>query len=104
MASSRVYVHESVADKFVELYKAAMVGVMGKKGDPLDPTTTYGPQADKVQYDNICKHLQQAEKEGIKFLLGGPPKGQEQDGLFIPPTLAFNPPEESDLVKQEVFG
>ncbi|KIV83633.1 hypothetical protein PV11_05639 [Exophiala sideris] len=104
MASSRVYVHQSVADKFIELYKAAMVGVMGKKGNPLDPTTTYGPQADKAQYENIRNHLRKAEQDGIKFLLGGPPNGKEEDGLFIPPALAFNPPEESDLMKQEVFG
>ena len=74
------------------------------EGDPLDPITTYGPQTDKAQYDNICKFLRKAREDCVNFLLGGPPMAQEDGGLLVPPTLAHNPPEDNDLMKEGVFG
>ncbi|OPB42775.1 hypothetical protein A0O28_0084110 [Trichoderma guizhouense] len=76
--------------------------IMGKIGDPLETTTTFGPQADRQQYDNISKALQKAADDGLEFILGGRPL--EGKGCFIPPAVVLHPPEQSDIMKKEIFG
>lgn len=103
MASSRIYVHEKIAPRFNELYKSAIIGLSTKMGDPLDLETTYGPVADRGQFNNIMAHLQRAKEQQYQFLLGGPPK-MEQDGCFVPPSILYGPPESSEIMTKEVFG
>ncbi|PKK48521.1 hypothetical protein CI102_5759 [Trichoderma harzianum] len=102
MACTRVYVHTSVANRFIELYKANILKIMGKIGDPLETTTTFGPQADRQQYDNISKVLQKAADDGLEFILGGRPL--EGKGCFIPPAVVLHPPEQGDIMTKEIFG
>lgn len=102
MACTRVYVHTSVANHFIELYKANILKIMGKIGDPLEKTTTFGPQADRQQYNNISKVLQEAAGDGLEFILGGRPL--EGKGCFIPPAVVLHPPEQSDIMTKEIFG
>ena len=52
-AGSRVYVQESIYDKFVERFKErAKQNVVG---DPFDLKTFQGPQVSKVQFDRVMK-------------------------------------------------
>jgi aldehyde dehydrogenase (NAD+) len=52
-ASSRVYVHEKIKDKFLEKYVAAAKAV--KVGDQFDSATNQGPQVDEIQFNTIMK-------------------------------------------------
>ncbi|KAJ9326848.1 hypothetical protein DTO027B5_4674 [Paecilomyces variotii] len=103
MASSRVYVHKNVAERFLEMYKAAIQQVAGKVGNPLDTTVTFGPQADKQQYEQLVKYLEGASGEPLEFLMGGVPPSAGQ-GYFVPPTVIYNAPEDSAVMKNELFG
>ena len=103
MASSRVYVHEDVASRFIALYKDAIVRITGKVGDPLDPETTYGPVADEQQFASVTRHLQGAKDQGLNFLLGGVPK-PDSVGCFVHPIIVYEPGEDVAIMKQEVFG
>ncbi|KAF1844288.1 aldehyde dehydrogenase [Cucurbitaria berberidis CBS 394.84] len=102
-ASSRVYVHESVAEEFINSFKATM-SLMGKSGDPLAEGTMRGPQVDKLQFDRIMTFLDQAKKpeSGVTVALGGNREGDK--GYFIEPTILTAVPEDSKLVKEEIFG
>lgn len=102
MACTRVYVHTNVANRFIGLYKANILKIMGKIGDPLETTTTFGPQADRKQFDNISKVLGKATADGLDFILGGLPL--EGTGCFVPPAVVLNPPEQSDVMKKEISG
>ncbi|KAJ9630061.1 hypothetical protein H2204_008716 [Knufia peltigerae] len=102
IASSRVYVHESIADKFVELYVAELKKIMGKAGDALDPTTTHAPQADALQYERIMGYIDGANREGAKLVTGGKRIGEK--GYFVEPTVFFNPGQSSTINREEVFG
>ncbi|PWY72376.1 aldehyde dehydrogenase [Aspergillus heteromorphus CBS 117.55] len=97
IANTRIYVHESVAEKYTALFK----GMFGAAvlGDPLDKETTLGPQVDKIQYERVKSYISTAEKEGA-VTLGGDAK----DGYFIKPTVFENMPEKSQIMKEEVFG
>lgn len=61
MANSRVYVQDTVADKFIDLFKEKFGPV--KAGDPTLKDTNHGPQADKLQYENVLKYLEIGKKE-----------------------------------------
>ncbi|PYI04683.1 aldehyde dehydrogenase [Aspergillus sclerotiicarbonarius CBS 121057] len=101
IASSRVYVHAAIAQQFIDLLTTTM-REMGKSGDPLDPSTMRGPQADAAQFERVQGYLQLAREEGVEIHLGGGREGSQ--GYFIEPTLLSNVPESSKLVKEEIFG
>jgi acyl-CoA reductase-like NAD-dependent aldehyde dehydrogenase len=90
MANSRLYVQDTVADKFIELFKEKFGPV--KIGDPTLPDTNHGPQADNVQYENVLKYLEIGKKDG-KLIMGGNPESHEN-----------GTPEDSQMMKEEVFG
>ncbi|KAK0123196.1 hypothetical protein ONS96_010196 [Cadophora gregata f. sp. sojae] len=99
MANSRVYVQDTVADKFIELFKTKFAPV--SLGDPTTAGVNHGPQADKVQHSNVLKYLEIAKKDG-KVILGGQPS--DEKGYFINPTIFTGLPEDSQAMKEEIFG
>ncbi|KAJ5179516.1 hypothetical protein N7492_002726 [Penicillium capsulatum] len=96
-ANSRIYVHESVAERFTELFREKFAAQT--IGDPFDPKTTHGPQVDILQHNRIKGYLDIAEKEG-RVTLGG----DASDGLFVKPTILQDMPEDSRVMREEVFG
>lgn len=52
VANSRLYVQDSIADKFKAEFKKHFTNA--QIGDPLDPSTTHGPQADEIQYNRYA--------------------------------------------------
>ncbi|KIW57641.1 hypothetical protein PV05_02208 [Exophiala xenobiotica] len=106
MANSRIYVEESIAHKFVELFKAKFANISA--GDPLDPTTNHGPQADSAQWDTVQKYLA-AGKDSGELALGGTAEigglsGGASKGYFIEPTVFLQTPEDAAIMKEEIFG
>ncbi|RMJ04693.1 hypothetical protein BHE90_008583 [Fusarium euwallaceae] len=99
MANSRVYVHASVAERFVELFKESFQAV--RLGDPLDPEVNHGPQADHAQYNTVKKYFEMGKQDG-KLALGGVP--EDTVGYFIQPTIFLDTPENAQIMKDEVFG
>jgi acyl-CoA reductase-like NAD-dependent aldehyde dehydrogenase len=100
MANSRIYVQDTIADRFIELFKAKFGAVT--IGDPTLPETNHGPQADKVQYENVMRYIEIGKKDG-KLALGGQPY-PEGKGYFVNPTVFTNTPEDSRIMKEEIFG
>ncbi|OQV06984.1 Alcohol dehydrogenase GroES-like domain-containing protein [Cladophialophora immunda] len=101
VASSRIYVHESLADEFVKGMKKEMTK-LGQSGDTLDKSTFRGPQADKLQYDRIMGFLTTAREDGLNITLGGGP--ENKPGLYIQPTIITNAPEQHPVMRDEIFG
>ncbi|KAF2166387.1 hypothetical protein M409DRAFT_66829 [Zasmidium cellare ATCC 36951] len=102
IANSRIYVQESVAEKF----KKAFVEIFStqKKGDPLDPATQQGPQADGLQHERIKSFLDAASQGAGKLESGGKPSQVDGKGFFIEPTIYSNVSEDEKTQKEEVFG
>ncbi|KAJ5965597.1 Retinal dehydrogenase 1 [Penicillium waksmanii] len=100
MANSRIYVHESIAEKFIESFKKSFADL--KSGDPLLPTTQQGPQADELQYKQVHAYIEEAKKVG-KLAMGGEPS-QHQNGFFVPPTVFLETAEDTKPMKEEIFG
>jgi len=99
-AGSRLYVEESIYDKFVE--KAAERAIKRKVGNPLHRDTEQGPQVDKEQFDKILGYIDQGKKSGAKLVAGGERHGNE--GFFIQPTVFADVEDHMSISKEEIFG
>jgi len=99
-AGSRVYVQESIYDKFVALLvsKAKELVV----GDGFDEKTTAGPVVSKTQYDRVHGYIEVGKKEGAKVILGG--KKRPGKGFFIDPTIFTDIRQDMKIVREEIFG
>jgi aldehyde dehydrogenase (NAD+) len=70
-------------------------------GDPTNANTFIGPLADTKQLDRIMAYLKQG-KQDAQLVTGGTRKGDT--GNFIEPTIFLDPPTESTIYKEEIFG
>ncbi len=102
--ASRVLVHESVYDTFVEKFLAA-VG-HAKVGDPLDPTVMFGPVISQAAADRILAVIDRAASEGSGDLLAGGRRlgGDLASGYYIEPTVFGGVDNSSALAQTETFG
>ena len=100
IASSRVYVHEAISDNFIAGMKDAMTK-FGAMGNPLEGSQR-GPLADKFQFDRVTEFIKYAKDQKLNIPLGGNRIGSE--GYFIEPTIIANAPEDSRVMKEEIFG
>jgi len=99
-ASSRLYVHEDIYDKFVA---AAATKAKGwKVGGQFDKETMQGPQVDKIQFDKILSYIQKGNSEGAKCVAGGSRHGST--GYFIEPTVFADVTDKMTIAKEEIFG
>lgn len=102
MANSRIYVHKSVAPRFIEVFKTQFAA-NARAGDPLDRETNHGPQADEVQYRNVLMYIEEGKKTGT-LAMGGSGKLESTNGFFVEPTVFVDQPETARITKEEVFG
>ncbi len=99
-AGSRLFVEQSVHDKFVE--KMLTSAKARRLGDPFDPNTTQGPQVDSDQFNKIMSYIDKGKSEGAKCLTGGNRFGNK--GYFIEPTIFTGVTDEMTIAKDEIFG
>ena len=101
VAGSRLYLHEDIADEFLEKMIALARQII--IGDPLEEDTQMGPLCTLGQLKNIQAEVEYAEQEGAKILTGGKqPEGKE--GLFYEPTIIECPKQDLRIVDTELFG
>jgi aldehyde dehydrogenase (NAD+) len=97
-AGSRIYVHSSIYDTFVKQFtKRAALAI---HGDPLLAETTKGPIISTAQHAKIMNYVGQAEAAGVRLLHGGESLG----GNFIANTAFIDVPEDTVIMKEEIFG
>jgi len=99
-AGSRLFVEESIHDKFVEKMLAKVKSQ--KVGDPFDPTTTQGPQVSAEQQARVLGFIESGKAEGAKLLTGGKKFGDK--GYFIEPTVFTDVKDGMKIAQQEIFG
>ncbi|KFY72131.1 hypothetical protein V499_07702 [Pseudogymnoascus sp. VKM F-103] len=96
MANSRIYVQDTIAEKYIQLFKEKFGAV--STGDPRDVATNHGPMADDAQFDMVSKYIASGKESG-QLVLGGASKGG-----FVEPTVFTETPEDAQIMKEEVFG
>ena len=99
-AGSRLFVEQSIYDKFVE--KVVARAKTRQLGDPFDPKTTQGPQVDADQFNKIMGYIDRGKSEGAECLTGGARFGDK--GYFIQPTVFGNVTDNMSIATDEIFG
>jgi aldehyde dehydrogenase (NAD(P)+) len=103
-ATSRILAHESIYEKFTELF-LAQVRSGSKVGDPYAADTFQGPQVSKAQYDRILSYVDKGKAEGATLSLGGKPfAGAGGKGYFVEPTVFTDVQDSMAIYREEVFG
>ena len=96
-AISRVFVDESVAERFVELAAAGMAS--WKLGDPRDSDTNVGPLINREAAERVQGLVDDAVEKGAQLLKGG----KHTDSYFEPTLLDLVPPD-ARIATEETFG
>ncbi|WP_019554843.1 aldehyde dehydrogenase [Propionispira raffinosivorans] len=100
--TERVYVHESIADKFIEKMIIAMKNT--KCGNPLtDMDIDMGPLVSKNQLEQVEAAVQGAIKDGATLAFGGK-RANTKVGFFFEPTVLTNCQQHMDIMHKEIFG
>src|SRR5699024_8810052 len=100
-ATSRIYVQDTIYEKFVEALKAESQST-SHMGDPFDDKVDHGPQVNETQYKKIMSYIEEAKKQGIRLVLGG--NAPDKKGFYIEPTIFADVPEDAKIMREEVFG
>ena len=100
VAAKRFILEDSIADEFVNRFKAAL----GKfvPGDPTDPKTTLAPLCTERALTLAESQINAAVKGGATVLLGG--KRVDRKGYFLEPTILSNITPKNPVFHQEFFS
>jgi aldehyde dehydrogenase (NAD+) len=102
-AGSRLLVHESIRDQFVEKLIKRAAGFV--PGDPLDPKTRLGPLVSEEQLDRVMGYIAQGKSEGAELLLGGDRvEVNGKRGYFLNPTIFGQVESKMTIACEEIFG
>ncbi|CAI4217870.1 unnamed protein product [Parascedosporium putredinis] len=86
-ANSRLLVHETLVDEFVNAF------------------ASLGPQVSRDQYDRILNYVQLGVDEGARLVLGGRPATVPSGkGYYIEPTLFADVKPNMKIFQEEIFG
>lgn len=105
LGTERVYVERSIFDEFVAGLKARAEGL--KIGIPSDETTGMGPMVSRQQREKVLSYYAKARELGATIITGGGvPDMPEQynGGFWVEPTIWTGLPEDSPIIKEEIFG
>ncbi len=102
-AATRAYVQRPLYDAFVagvaDLFESIRLGA------PLDPATDLGPLVSSRQAERVAGFVERARAAGARVVTGGSaPGGDLAAGAYYRPTLVVDARQESEIVRDEVFG
>ena len=104
-AASRIYVHADLHDRFVAGLEQAVRGL--KMGDPLDEATDIGTVISPEQKERIDAYIAMGRQTpGARAIECGmlPDDPALDPALFALPVLFTGLPEDSPLMREEIFG
>jgi acyl-CoA reductase-like NAD-dependent aldehyde dehydrogenase len=104
LAIKRVYVFEAVADEVIEAI-GAKAGRL-RVGLGSDPESQMGPLHTEAQREELERQIAATLAGGGELLTGGarPDDPQLARGWFHQPTVVVDPPKDSPMAREEVFG
>ncbi len=105
LGTERIYVERPLFAAFVDRLKKGAEAL--KPGEPWDSATSLGPLISLEHRKKVLSYYELAAKDGARVISGGDvPKMPPDlaDGAWIQPTIWTGLPEESRVVREEIFG
>ena len=97
MASSRIYVEQSIVEEFSRRFKAKAESL--GMGSLREPSTWVGPIISERQRQRVRTHISDAQSKGAKLLTGG-----EWIGNRCRPTILTDVSDDMTVCREETFG
>jgi acyl-CoA reductase-like NAD-dependent aldehyde dehydrogenase len=103
-AGSRLLIHESMKDEFLE--KLMALARRLKVGDPFDPATKLGPIVSETQLNRVMGYIQSGRDAGACVLTGGerPTDAALARGCYVMPTVFDDVTPDMPIAREEIFG
>jgi acyl-CoA reductase-like NAD-dependent aldehyde dehydrogenase len=104
VAGSRLVIDRKIHDEFVDkLVTRTRQTVIG---DPLNQSTTFGPQVDEAQFRKVADYVESGKKAGAKIAVGGCPYAARPNGkgFFFEPTIFTGVTNDMRIAQEEIFG
>jgi aminomuconate-semialdehyde/2-hydroxymuconate-6-semialdehyde dehydrogenase len=104
VAGSRLLLQEAIYAPFMERFLAAVANL--RVGDPLDPTTDFGPLISAGHRERVEGFIQSGLDEGARLLTGGgrPSDPALQQGNYLLPTVFEEVTNSMRVCREEIFG
>jgi acyl-CoA reductase-like NAD-dependent aldehyde dehydrogenase len=104
VAGSRLILQDTIYDRFLDRFLATVANL--KVGDPLDPTTDFGPLISPQHRERVEGFIHDGLKEGARLLTGGkrPTDPALQQGNYLLPTVFERVSSAMRLCREEIFG
>ncbi|THH17943.1 hypothetical protein EW146_g2947 [Bondarzewia mesenterica] len=99
-AGSRVYVQDTIYEKFLSLLASKAKALV--IGDGFDEATGGGPVVSKAQYDRVWGYIEAGKSEGARVVVGG--EKRKTTGYWVDPTIFADVRPEMKIVREEIFG
>lgn len=102
---TRVFVHRSVVNTFVErLLERTRNNIV--IGDPMHPDTNFGALISKKHHQLVLDYIQKGIDEGATLLEGGKALSPSDSagGYFVAPTIFSDVTDEMTICREEIFG
>ncbi len=101
-SNSRVFVHESIADEFIEHLAVICNGLI--VDDPRSEATEMGPLGFPGHYERVLSHIRNAVDDGARLVCGGSRPAHLEKGCYVAPTVFADVNPDMRLFREEVFG
>jgi len=101
-APSRALIHDSIADRFVELLAAE--APQYAPADPLAPATVMGALVDDTQLRTVLGYIEAGRDEGARCIAGGRRALKSTGGCYVEPTIFDGVANGMTIAREEIFG
>lgn len=101
-ASSRLVVHETVHDAFVDKLRQAVLGM--QVDHALKPGTQVGPVVSERQLAGNLEYIALAREEGCEHVCGGERLERSSEGYYMAPALFINTRNDMRVNREEMFA
>ena len=101
---TRVYVHASIHDQFVDLLAARTKKLV--TGDPMAPETQVGALISRTHMERVLSYVSAGKAEGATLITGGErvDAGALGKGNFVRPAIFTDCTDDMKIVREEIFG
>ena len=101
-SGTRVLVHESIHDQFLEKMIAGTKRI--QIGDTMDMATGMGPLVSSSQRDTVEKYVAIGSEQGAKCVAGGKRPSGMGKGYYYEPTIFDDVDNQMRIAQEEIFG
>jgi len=101
IAPDYVYVHRSVADRFVDLCRSTIAQRFGRSDAAIESSTDFPRMIHPRHAERVARLINEAVQSGGQIAFGG---SSEPESRYVSPTLLRDVPSNARIRQEEIFG